>query len=402
MFDIDPLSNSTVLLAAQSPDAEGWKWHAVRFNWRTGEVYETVPIPNNTHDVDYLGDHRYAVAEKGYSAKSHKDIYQQWEAFNRQRGWVNESRGTTFPRAYVVDASSGEITWQYRFADHYRRGGNGSTKFRDWTHLNDVDVVDNGSSVLLSPRNFDRVVLVNKSTKETEWTLGEEDNYDYLYAQHNPQLIDTDPATVLVADCHNDRVVEYVRDDGEWVQTWSYEGNLKWPRDADRLPNGNTLVVDSNGDRVLEVTPDKEVVWEMNVRERRLGRKPYDVERVRLGDEPGGRRCTRCSRRRSSHPRRGTRRSPPTRTRRGTPPAGRPTRLRTRRATGDGVASDDLGTLAATVQPLRHAYVEYFTLAAWVLPLWMGMLEFTLFNLAAVALVGWVGAEGLLWWWRRG
>ena len=44
-------------------------------------------------------------------------------------------------------------------------------------------------------------------------------------------------------------------------------------------------------------------------------------------------------------------------------------------ATGDGVTSDDLGTLAATVRPLRHAYAEYFTLAAWVLPLWVGTLE---------------------------
>ncbi len=31
---------------------------------------------------------------------------------------------------------------------------------------------------------------------------------------------------------------------------------------AERLPNGNTLITESDGGRAFEVTPDQEIVWE--------------------------------------------------------------------------------------------------------------------------------------------
>ena len=104
----------------------------------------------------------------------------------------------------------------------------------------------------------DRVLVVNRSTKETEWVLGAQGAHTTLERQHNPTLL-TDRSeggpTVLVADSENDRVIEYHRQDdtGDWRATWSYAGALSWPRDADRLPNGNTLIVDSGCDRVLVV-----------------------------------------------------------------------------------------------------------------------------------------------------
>jgi hypothetical protein len=106
--------------------------------------------------------------------------------------------------------------------------------------------------------------------------------------QHNPQYLESEDrdATLLVGDSDNDRLVEYERRGDGWVRTWNVgreESDLEWPRDADRLPNGNTLVVDSLNHRVLEVTPDGEVVWEFYP-----PWLPYDAERIHLGDEPGG------------------------------------------------------------------------------------------------------------------
>ena len=43
---------------------------------------------------------------------------------------------------------------------------------------------------------------------------------------------------------------------------WKYL-DAKVSHDADRLPNGNTLITAS--DRILEVTPEKEVVWQMRL-----------------------------------------------------------------------------------------------------------------------------------------
>ena len=253
-YDVDPLSDGRLLFVEESSSGNG---SAIVYNWRTDELIERFEVPSDTHDVDHLGGDRFVVADK----------------YNH--------------RAYVYDASTERIVWEYRFAEHfpeYPEAGEAPSSepsgVGGYTHLNDVDVVDNGSAFLLSPRNFDRVVLVNRSTKAVEWTLGEQDNHDIIKEQHNPDLLQRAPPVVLIADSENDRVVEYRRTNETWERTWAYSGDLHWPRDADRLPNGNTLIVDTYGQRVLEVTPNGSIVWERDV-----STMPYDVER--LGTGPG-------------------------------------------------------------------------------------------------------------------
>jgi len=248
-FDIDPLDDRTVLfLGAEGPHGANMWVHVV--DWRANETLLTFRVPRDTHDVDYLGGSEFVVADKA----AH--------------------------RVYVYDAANGTVVWEYRFRARFS-ASDGTPE--DYTHLNDVDPVANGTKFLVSPRNFDRVLLLNRTTKEVEWTLGSEDAYDVLHEQHNPVLLSRNPPTVLVADSENDRIVEYRRTDDGWEQVWAYRGSVQWPRDADRLPNGNTLVVDTSGQRVLEVTPSHEVVWEISV-----VKAPYDAELLSLGDEPAG------------------------------------------------------------------------------------------------------------------
>ncbi len=139
---------------------------------------------------------------------------------------------------------------------------------------------------MLSPRNMDRVIFVEPGEGvQEDWTLGEEDNYDILNEQHNPDYIpesEGGPA-VIIGDSENNRVIEYQRQDGEWVETWKWrDAQMQWPRDADRLPNGHTLVSDSNGNRVFEVDEEGEVVWSVNIA------FPYESERLGTGDESSG------------------------------------------------------------------------------------------------------------------
>jgi hypothetical protein len=315
-YDVDPLPDDRVLFIEE---VTGENATAIVVDWKTDEVLERFEVPSDTHDVDYLGNDRYAVADK----------------FNH--------------RAYVYDAAADEVVWEYYFANHFAQypeaGEAPSTepsRAGGYTHLNDIDPVDNGSAFLLSPRNFDRVVLVNRSTKETELVLGEEDNYDILHEQHNPTLVQRDPPVVLVADSENDRVVEYRRhDNGTWERTWTYTDGLHWPRDADRLPNGNTLIVDTYGQRIIEVTPDREIVWE-----REVPTMPYDAERLPHGDEPGG------------------------------PPI-------------DGGDTGDDKSDAGSVSPLRKLY----SLSLWVLPPSIGIVEFYGLVAAVLVTLGWAGAE---------
>ena len=186
-------------------------------------------------------------------------------------------------QVYALNVETGEITWRWKAAEAYsKRAGGGPG---DWTHVNDVERLPDGR-VMVSVRNMDQVAFIEPGEGLQEgWTLGSEDEFDTLYEQHNPDYIPESnggPA-VVVADSENNRIVEYQRRDGEWTRTWVWrDTSLQWPRDADRLPNGNTLVTDSNGNRVLEVAPNGTVVWSV-----RIG-LPYEAERLGTGDESAG------------------------------------------------------------------------------------------------------------------
>ncbi|USZ69386.1 arylsulfotransferase family protein [Halorussus salilacus] len=241
-----------------------------RVNLSTGEterLYSRVtPGKHSTrwHDADRIDDDRFVVA----------DIYRD--------------------RVYVANVTTGLTEWEWQAQEDFPLSGGGPFP-DDWTHVNDVEVLDDGT-IMASLRNQDQVVFLDPETGLQEnRTLGEEDDYEVIYEQHNPDFVpesEGGPA-VLVADSENGRVVEYEpedpeafrtgEEDVEWERTWRWsDARMQWPRDADRLPNGHTLITDSNGDRVFEIDDEGEVVWSADVG------FPYEAERLGTGDESAG------------------------------------------------------------------------------------------------------------------
>jgi hypothetical protein len=206
---------------------------------------------------------------------------------------------------------------------------------------------------------MDRVVLIDRSTKRIEWTLGSENDYSVLNEQHNPTLVSRNPPTVLVADSENDRIVEYRKDGEKWEETWRYSDVAGWPRDADRLPNGNTLIVDTWGKQVLEVTPEKRVVRRYDI----AGQGTYDVERLPHGDEPAGPPMSALRERRSG--------------------TGEP---------GSAGSTERSRPAAALDRVVETAAISYY-LAQWVLPSWLGRIEFAALVSAAGLLLVWASGE---------
>jgi hypothetical protein len=271
-YDVDPLPNGDVLIVSTNPPDDGVGTVVVRYDRDAREIVWTERLPyTDTHDVDYLGDGKLLIAN--------------------MRNYDEETERND-DRILIYDRETDEVVWEWLFRNHgYERSGGGSYT-DDWTHVNDVDKVGDGL-FMASPRNFDQVVVVNRSTKEIEARLGEDGNHDVIYEQHNPDLIRAEDGTphILVADSENDRVVEYARrcpdaesnglveadpEDCRWEQVWEVgDGQFNWPRDADRLPNGNTLITDTLNHRVVEVTPKGRIVWEYYAT---WG--PYDAERV--------------------------------------------------------------------------------------------------------------------------
>ncbi|WP_411967774.1 aryl-sulfate sulfotransferase [Haloferax sp. YSSS75] len=259
-FDVDPLPNGNLLVS--SPRSGSTVIFELDPETRE-RVWEKEFDMEDTHDVDALGDDRLLIAN--------------------MREW-NESSGESGDRIVVYNRSSDEITWEWYFRDHFPADTDGGYN-ADWSHVNDVDYIGDGR-LLLSPRNFDQALVVDMESGDIVERLGSDDNHEVLKEQHNPDWLvsENGTPTMLVADSGNNRIVEYAKEDGEWAQTWSVGSNtLNWPRDADRLPNGNTLVTDTLNHRVVEITPTGEVVWEYYAT---WG--PYDAERVAYGDESTG------------------------------------------------------------------------------------------------------------------
>nr|WP_246403681.1 aryl-sulfate sulfotransferase [Halobellus ruber] len=209
------------------------------------------------HDADYVGPERIVVADLARD------------------------------RVFIANTSTGLITWEWQAHQAYDASSGGRTA-QDWTHINDVEVLPDGR-LMVSVRNHDQVIFIDPETGiEKPWTLGQDHSPESanktLYEQHNPDYIPRRRGgpSVLVADSEHNRVVEFQRRGTNWTRTWEYNPGLNWPRDADRLPNGNTLITDSRDNEVIEVNRAGNVVW------RRSVPLPYEAERFGSGPESTG------------------------------------------------------------------------------------------------------------------
>jgi hypothetical protein len=260
-YDVDPLENGNLLVTSTVPGdtvIHEYDPDTKEFVW--SQEFDAA----DTHDADLInGDELIVANMRNYDAE----------------------REVSNDRIFIYNLTRDEIVWEWRIRNHSRYGPDTAGGYReDWSHVNDVDKIADGR-YLVSPRNFDQVIVVDRETKAIVQRLGSDGNHSRLYEQHNPDYLrgPNGEPTMLVADSENDRVVEYARRNGSWELVWSVSGGFNWPRDADRLPNGNTLITDSLNHRVVEVTPQGEIVWEYFATW-----APYDTERLGTGDGSNG------------------------------------------------------------------------------------------------------------------
>ncbi len=118
-------------------------------------------------------------------------------------------------------------------------------------------------NLLISTRHQDRVLVMNWESGELVWSWGEGE----LLGPHDATVLDG--GNLLIFDNGLgrgwSRVLELDPRRGEVV--WQYQAPE--PTDfytasrgsSQRLPNGNTLIAESDRGRAFEVTPEGEVVW---------------------------------------------------------------------------------------------------------------------------------------------
>jgi hypothetical protein len=155
----------------------------------------------------------------------------------------------------------------------------------DYLHNNGIDVLEPGDTaklphakagqVLLSFREIDTLALLDLEEERIVWAV----RGPWL-AQHDPDIL-ADGNILLFDNLGNfldadgsdaeggggrSRIIEF--DPSTTDIVWQYAGTPEEPFESDvrasqeRLANGNTLITEETGGRIIEVTPEGEIVWE--------------------------------------------------------------------------------------------------------------------------------------------
>jgi Arylsulfotransferase (ASST) len=120
------------------------------------------------------------------------------------------------------------------------------------------------NQVLVSMRSISTIAVVDLEKSAVVWSA-----QGQWKLQHNPEFLDS--GRLLIFDNagwqQGSRVIEFDPQTG--ATPWCYAGDAKapffaaWRGMAQRLPNENTLIVDPAGMRIVEVSRDKQTVWEL-------------------------------------------------------------------------------------------------------------------------------------------
>jgi uncharacterized protein (UPF0248 family) len=137
-----------------------------------------------------------------------------------------------------------------------------------WAQGNSVEELPNGD-ILASYRPTSTVIRISRDTGKIVWKLGP----PMLAGQHAPTLLPSGNVLIFDNGVHRlddslpfSRVIEVNPVTKEIV--WRYQDKPAWnffsPRmgNAQRLPNGNTLVDEASFGRFFEVTTEGDIVWE--------------------------------------------------------------------------------------------------------------------------------------------
>ena len=172
---------------------------------------------------------------------------------------------------YVVEfTKQGKKVWEWRTWDHLDPGEYPipliQNERAEWTHGNAVAESPDGN-LLISFRNISTIVKIDRRSGGVVWKLGAPP----LSGQHAPTplpngniLIFDNGPTRLDQTFPSSRVIEVNPANNEIV--WKYQDANRFYSDrisnAQRLPNGNTLINEGMFGRFFEVTPASKVVWE--------------------------------------------------------------------------------------------------------------------------------------------
>jgi hypothetical protein len=283
------------------------------YDWNGDLVWRYIPEGRIPHERLMGPHHDVWRKENGNTLLiCREEVPEEYLRDVRNPKWQNQSIcGDT-----ILEVNAGgDVVWEWNShghldINHYRllaspgwHAGPYNSTVVDWTHINTVrDLPENRwydggdgrfkpGNVMISPRQLDTVYIIDRDTKEVVWQYSG-DYFGGLSGQHEPYMVPKGlpgAGNVMIFDngaspwndlghAGKSYVLEVNPVTKELV--WVYDGGVcfhsTYTSSAQRLWNGNTLICESEEERIFEVTPERETVWEHVARTPRSYRYPYD------------------------------------------------------------------------------------------------------------------------------
>jgi hypothetical protein len=245
----------------------------LRFNWNSGLIWEKRLEAH--HDVTQAPDGSLYVVLREH--KEHRGLRVRFAAMMHLTEDGEEiDRWSSYDRLEELKSALDTRSFLDTVLDSVAAGKKEIPPSHHWDyfHMNTVGVLANTISgeknsrfeqgnLLVCFRNVNQIAVLEKDTYRVLWAWGEGE----LQHPHHPTMLEN--GHILIFDNgvnrHYSRVVEL--DPVAEVIVWEYTADP--PKDfysfskgsAQRLPNGNTLICESDRGRVFEVTLEGKVVW---------------------------------------------------------------------------------------------------------------------------------------------
>ncbi|MFC2075744.1 aryl-sulfate sulfotransferase [candidate division KSB1 bacterium] len=265
--------------------------HEVSLNGRT-TYFKSAPDFQYHHDVASMPDSSYL------------SIRRMKEVLPLISGDVNTTIDWQGDQVDHID-SDGSIIWSWNSFDHLSTADFDTshvplrTNYFDWTHTNTCLYLPDENAVLLSIRNLARLIKVDYASGEIIWSLGAKMQSGLapygdglFYYQHAPEplangniLLFNNGGTFGINSSAISRAIEIAYDDSDSTASivWQFDVGAFSPAhgDADRLPDGNTLITADEWQNkrctLWEVDQSGNVVWKL----------AYDFNTYRADRIPG-------------------------------------------------------------------------------------------------------------------
>lgn len=224
--------------------------HLIKINSESELIWEFNRAAH--HDFDVQPDGTIALLVQETTSRAH---IRDGESFLSDAILLLTPDGTVTRRVPVLEGFERSRQYSGWLEDHPL------PEDRDPLHTNSVEIFhrDGHMFALLSIRNIDTVAILDMDVGEIVWaTTGP------WHKQHEAQFVGD---RLLLFDNlgpdDQSRVLELEMDDLEIVWSFTEPGFFTKRAGAQqRLPNGNTLITESDSGRLIEVTREGRIVWE--------------------------------------------------------------------------------------------------------------------------------------------